>query len=122
MYPENLDYSIDSDTWTETETVTYYSKTTEAILSAGAGFSLPRTVWTTIDRDEIKGDSELSKFQFRVQIAGKFFPSANVPKANDLMLRTNGTRWIIGKIEGPDVLDYDVYVEQDFSYNQSVNA
>ncbi len=119
-YPENISYAEDSDTWTETETVTYYSKTTEAI--PDQGFELRRTCWTTIDRNEMKADSELSKFEFRVQIAGKFFPVGNVPKVGDLMLRTNNTRWIINRLEGPDVLDYDAYVTQDFSYAQGLNT
>ena len=119
-YPENLSYENDNAVWNETETVTYFSKTTEAI--PASGFSLQRTLWTTIDREATAGDQVLSKFTFRVQIAGVYFPTSNVPKKDDLMLRSNGTRWVIGKIEGPDPTDYDIYVTQDFSYGQSLRV
>ena len=119
-YPQNLNYDDDCLVWNEVETVTYFSKTEEAIPSQG--FTLENTLWTTIERESLQADAELSKFTFRVQIAGAFFPDANVPKETDLMLRSNGTRWIIGKIEGPDPVDYDAYVTLDLSYNQGIEA
>ena len=120
-YPDTLDYSQDYKVWNERETVTYLSKTTEAVSSATT-FTLTDTLWTSIDRESLETDSILSKFEYRVQIAGATFPVGNVPKENDLMIRgasPNQTQWIVRKLEGPDPVDWDVYVDQDFNFNQN---
>ena len=119
-YPDNLDYSLDYKVWNEREPVTYFSKVTEAISSA-TPVTVTDTLWTTIDRDELKADSELSKFTFRVQLPGATLMGIT-PKTNDLMRRSNGTQWIIQKLEGPDVVDWEVYVTQDFKYNPNLNV
>lgn len=88
----SIDMSNDHEVWDGVETVTYFAKDEEAPPLTGA--TVEGTLWLSIRKDRLPGDSILLKMDLTVDL-----PVANlggiVPKADDIMERANGTRWVI---------------------------
>ena len=95
-YPDTVDMSLDHEVWNDTETITYYEKTTEAVPANGV--SVDGTLWLSIRKDRLQADSLLAQMDMTVD-QPKVKLGTIVPKTDDVMKRADNTRWIIKVVE-----------------------
>jgi hypothetical protein len=93
-YPDDLGPLMANDhlVWNDTETITYFSKSSEAVPSSGT--SVAGTLWLAIDKRYLDPQSMLQNMDLKVEL-----PIANmkgiVAQLNDVMQRADGSRWVI---------------------------
>lgn len=96
-----FDCSEDHEVWDGVETITYFSKTTEA--PPGSGVEVEGTLWLAIRKDRLPADSILLDMDLTVELPVANLLDADnaaiVPKRKDILERADGTRWTAELIE-----------------------
>lgn len=97
-YPDDLASRMASDylVWNDVETITYLAKTSEA--PPTSGISVTNTLWLAIRKDRLTGESLLAEMDLTVNLP-KAKMGTTVPKIDDIMVRSDGTRWVIKLVE-----------------------
>jgi hypothetical protein len=95
-WPDDIDMSRDHEVWDNVESCLYLQKTEQR--PPDTGVNVAGTMWLAIRKDRLPADSILIKFDLTVNL-----PAANlggtVPKMDNILVRANGTRWVIKLVE-----------------------
>jgi hypothetical protein len=108
-YPDDLDYAADSSVWNDTETCTYFSKTSEQVPATGV--QIAGTVWFMVKKDFLPPGSPLHEVDLTVELPGRNM-GAVVPKINDIIRRDkDGTFWTVKPpLDIPAGVDYRLHL------------
>lgn len=109
-WPNTVDMSRDHEVWCDTESITYFEKTGEK--PPDTGVTVTGTLWLAIRKDRLTSDSLLAKMDLTVDLP-KLTLGTIIPKADDIMARSDGTRWVIKLVEHvATAQEYRVHVIQ----------
>lgn len=96
-WPDTIDMGSDYLVWNNTETVRYFSKQEEDPNATGFE-TVTNTLWHSIRKDRLPADSILIKMDLTVNLPVATLGDI-VPKMDDIMVREDGTRWIVKLVE-----------------------
>jgi hypothetical protein len=95
-WPESIDTSEDYLLWTNTIEVGYLSKTAEK--PDAAVVPITHVLRRAIRKDRLLKDSLLAHFDVTIRMA-KAVMQGIIPKADDLVIDPDGTRWVVKLVE-----------------------